>query len=376
MSKGGRLDVVQVLRFVAASLVVVAHAESRLARVFAEHAESTVIFALGHLRTWGHFGVDLFFAISGFIMYWVTRGRFQRSGASLDFLRKRVVRVVPIYWGLTAFAVGLLAVAPSLFSYRESLDTQWIAASFLFVPWQAPEGFVAPVLGLGWTLNYEVWFYLCFALLLLLPERRALPTITIAFVACALLGQLVVFENPWTRQATSWLLLEFVMGLWIAHAYTSRTFYTAKLARVIGPLGLVALFATIFFDPAPAAGEVSNNGLRFLAWGIPSAAVLFGALSLHWQPSGSRFGRVLVALGDASYSIYLLQVFALPGIARVLAAMHLDAWLPFDVLVLLLTAGSIAVGYVFYLLVERPLTRALQRRGHAVTAPTTSTVAA
>ena len=373
----GRLDIVQVLRFVAASLVVVAHAESRLARVFAEQASSTVIFAIGHLRTWGHFGVDLFFAISGFIMFWVTRGRFQQAGASAEFLRKRVVRVVPIYWGLTAFAIVLLAVAPSLFSYRESLDPQWIAASFMFVPWQAPEGFVAPVLGLGWTLNYEVWFYLCFALLLFLPERRALPTITIVFVACAVLGELVWFEAPWSRQATSWLLLEFVLGLWIARAYTSRTLDVAKLARVILPLGIAALFASIFFDPAPAAGEVSNNGLRFLCWGIPSAAVLFGALSLRWQPGRTRIGRVLVALGDASYSIYLLQVFALPGIARVLAALHLDAWLPFDVLVLLLTAGSIAAGYAFYLGIERPLTRVLQRRRNAPTAHTTpSTVAA
>lgn len=361
----GRLEIVQVLRFAAASLVVLAHAESRLVRVFPELATTTVIFDLGHLRTWGHFGVDLFFAISGFIMYWVTRGRFQRPGASAEFLKKRIVRVVPIYWALTVFAVGLLAVAPGLFSYRESCDPQWIVASLLFVPWQAPEGFVAPVIGLGWTLNFEFYFYLCFAVLLLLPERKALPAITIWFVGCALVGELFTLETPWARQATSWLLVEFVLGLWIAKAYTSRSFDPGKLARVIGPLGLVALFATIFFDPAPAAGEVSNNGLRLVCWGIPSAAVLFGALALRWKPTGTRWGRVLIALGDASYSIYLLQVFALPGIGRVLAALHLDRWLPFDVLVVLTTIASVAVGYVFYVLVERPLTRALQRRRHA-----------
>lgn len=355
----GRLDIVQVLRFVAASAVVVAHSESRLARVFPDLAPSTVVFALGDVRTWGHFGVDLFFAISGFIMVWVTRGLFQRPGASREFLIKRTVRVVPIYWLLTSLAVGLLAVAPELFSYRESTDPAWILASYLFVPWQAPEGFVAPVIGLGWTLNFEMYFYACFALALVLPARRAVALISGFFIACAAVGTIVEVNTPWLSQATSWLLAEFVLGMWVARFFLENATRAARIGRVLGPIAAVVLLATIVQEPATAE-TTNNNGLRLLLWGLPSAGVLWWALSRPWQAK-SPTSRVAVALGDASYSIYLLQVFALPALGLAFRWLGMDA-LPFDALVFLMAALSVACGYLFYAWVERPLTRILNRR--------------
>jgi len=360
-SEGRRLEGIQVLRFFAAAFVVIAHAESRLARVLPNIADRTLIFSIGDIRHWGHWGVDLFFAISGFIMYWVTRGQFGVRGASREFLVKRAIRIVPVYWSLTGFAVVLLAVAPKLFSYRGKLALDWIVASFAFIPWRAPEGFVAPVLGLGWTLNYEVHFYLCFAVLLLFPERRALATITGFFIACAMLGTFIDLQSPWLRQATSWLLLEFLAGLWVARIYVSRM-NARWIANVVGPIGVVVLLATIFHNPASDVATQIDQGQRLLLWGLPSSALLFWVVCWNWSPSASRLGRALVTLGDASYSIYLLQVFTLPGLGLALRVLHVDRFLPFDVGVGLLASGSIALGYAFFIFVERPMTQFAHRQ--------------
>ena len=355
-----RLDGLQALRFIAAALVVVAHAESRLARTFPEAASQTLVFEVGDIRHWGHWGVDLFFAISGFIMFWVTRGTFQRPGAVRSFLTKRTLRIVPIYWLLTAFSVLLLAVAPSLFSYRGSMDVGWILASFAFIPWAAPEGFVAPVLGLGWTLNYEMYFYLCFALMLLLPEKRAIWVISAFFLGSATLGAFVDLGSPWGRQATSWLLLEFAAGMWVGKLYVSGLELRRPMA-IVGPLALLVLAGTIFHNPAPDAAAQVDNGGRLLLWGIPSAALLLWVLVSNWSPRDSRVGRIAVVLGDASYSIYLLQVFALPGVALVFRKLGVNRWVAFDLQVLLLAAVSIGLGYVFFKCVEQPLSRRLTR---------------
>jgi peptidoglycan/LPS O-acetylase OafA/YrhL len=359
---GGRLDIVQITRFVAASVVVIAHAESRLVRSFPEHAASTYVFGIGDLRTWGHFGVDLFFVISGFIMFWVTRPLFGRPGAQAQFLLKRLLRVAPTYWLLTAVAVGLLVVAPGLFSYRGQSDPAWVLASLLFIPWQAPEGFVAPVIGLGWTLNFEVYFYLCFSIVLLLPANRALQTITATFVTCAILGTVAEIEAPWLRQGTSWLLVEFVLGLWIARLFTDAPLVFARVARWIGPVGAAMLVATIFFDPASHHGAHDNQGLRFALWGVPSAAILAWTLTWRLRPSDSGIGRALMRLGDASYSIYLVQVFTLPGFALVFKYFGLQHHISFDVLVVVLATCTTAAGYMFFAFVERPLTHTLQAK--------------
>jgi exopolysaccharide production protein ExoZ len=122
----------------------------------------------------GQVGVDIFFVISGFIMYFVHRGDFARPGMVKRFFLRRLVRVVPTYWLLTTLTVVGLVLLPGLFNSRTT-DWGWITASYLFVPWQSPAGDISPPVGPGWTLNYEMYFYVIFGSLLLMPRRVALP---------------------------------------------------------------------------------------------------------------------------------------------------------------------------------------------------------
>src|ERR1700730_5914930 len=115
----------------------------------------------------GSFGVDVFFVISGFIM-----AQICQTDSSHFFLR-RLVRIVPLYWALTLLIFGLAKFAPWLV-YRAPADWADLARSLFFVPYQNKSGLVQPELFLGWTLNYEMFFYVNVALaLLIVPPRFA-----------------------------------------------------------------------------------------------------------------------------------------------------------------------------------------------------------
>ena len=131
--------------------------------------------ALFHACQWsqidfgiGAAGVDLFFVISGFVMWTVTAGR---EAAPLTFLRRRVIRVAPLYWIVTLALVAGALVFPQRFPEVEP-RADHILLSLAFIQHMNPAGQPFPILAPGWTLNYEAVFYLVFASTLILPVRR------------------------------------------------------------------------------------------------------------------------------------------------------------------------------------------------------------
>jgi len=180
--RGGRLDSIQVLRAVAAIGVVFTHAITRLSTSFPGASEHALFTGLGGQLTVGDAGVDLFFVISGFIMLHVHRNDFGRPGAPLRFMLRRILRIVPIYWLLTTLALVFLIFAPQLFTtHYRGIYLPWIVGSYLFLPIAPPDWNATPVVGVGWTLNYEMFFYAVFAGALLLPRRLGLQLIFVCF---------------------------------------------------------------------------------------------------------------------------------------------------------------------------------------------------
>lgn len=356
----GKLEIVQVWRFLAAAVVVNSHAFSRIIRIFPSRANDTFIFALAPSRTWGHFGVDFFFVISGFIMAWTNWDRFGIHRITQSFLARRLVRIVPVYWFATSAGVALLVFAPSVFSFGQRLDSWWIISSYLFIPSRAPGGALfSPVIGLGWTLNYEMYFYIIFGLLLFCRREMALFTLSIFLFGSAILGSIFAFHDPVLIQNTSWLVMEFVVGVWVAVLVRQYGRPHRYQIAFISCISLLILIATIFVDPV-RDNVIGLDFTRFVFWGIPCAGLLYSSLfsNAHWLVG--RLGDFAVKLGNGSYSIYIFQIFTLPAIARTFRWVHLDRILPIDGLVLLLAALSIAIGYFGYLLIEKPLSIAAQ----------------
>ncbi|WP_160297787.1 acyltransferase family protein [Devosia chinhatensis] len=339
----GKLHTIQYLRAVAATLVLISHA---LLYPLTGH-----VLAYGRL---GWLGVILFFAISGFIMVIVTG---QESFDPLGFLKRRIVRVVPLYWAFTGVAALLALLAPGLFK-TTIFDLGQLGLSLLFVPFYNPASHgLHPLYKLGWTLNYEMFFYVSFALLAVFSARRRALALTILYVVLATIGSVLHPAGAIPAFYTSYMPLAFVAGVWMG-IWSLEGALARWVPRLAGPL-LVTVVLGLGIGFQRDIGVV-EDGLSFVA--LLAAVLALMALSVAFEAKMPRFS-ILETLGDASYSIYLVHIFAVGAIAGM--ALKLIGT-ENDVLVaaILLAAivGGIGAGLVLYRLVERPLMRSLRPR--------------
>ncbi|MCB2054490.1 MAG: acyltransferase [Geminicoccaceae bacterium] len=315
------LSNLQILRAFAALNVVFYHVivTSRLYGQPVDH--------MAFLQDWGQSGVDLFFVISGFVMVHV-QARAPRSPAA--FLAGRITRIAPVYWGLTLFVVALYYLWPAVF---RDMPMSWenVLTSLLFVSrWFGHE---EPLIYLGWTLEYEMLFYAAFALGIASGDaalRLALVTLILAgAVASGTVGPMA---------------FEFVFGMVIGHL--SIRWGRFPNATLLALLGSIALGASIF---------VETDWDRLLVWGVPAALIVAAAAGARQcaQP-------LLVLLGDASYSIYLVQILTIAAFYR--ASPHLLSWVDYDLLALFCLVFTGAFGVVVHLCIERPITALVRTR--------------
>jgi len=341
---GGELIGIQYLRGVAALMVVVFHLLQPLGR-------------LGYSGGWPvglAGGVDIFFVISGCIM-WITTDL--RRQTPLRFLALRCIRLVPLYWTVTTFTLALLLLAPGLLQTAR-FDPPHVIASYLFVAWPHPviRSTLQPLVIPGWTLNYEMYFYLLFALTLSLGWRRR--------IASAAGGLALVVVAGWLAQLTpasiagsytAPILLEFAYGLVIGCLFTRTAALHRLPARIAGLLvagGLAAMLAL------PA---VQPDWPRLAAWGLPAAAILSGTLALELQGRVPRL-RLPYVLGASSYSLYLVHPMCLAAMTRGWMTLGLTGEHNLLAFGIVAVVGCCLAGAAVFLLAEAPLQRLLRPR--------------
>lgn len=334
----------QYIRAIAALLVVYYHAILQLQKALPGSPLTGMDI--------GDSGVDLFFVLSGFVMWVTTSGK---PVSTLEFYWKRIRRVAPLYWSATVVAALAALAIPNLLR-STVFDPAHVLASFLFVPWVNPapglDSMIAPIVVPGWTLNYEMYFYFVFGIMLLLPQGLRLIGLTGVFAVVAISCRLLPFENTATLFYGNSVVFEFLAGAAIGHHYM-----TAEHRLTIGR-GLSLLAAGSFL-------LLANNHLgpaidRFFLMGIPATVIVYAATAVDF--SKLRPVGWLRKLGDASYSIYLTHGFVLAAMRVLFIAM------PFAVLkneIVFLVASlaiCIGVGLLVHALFESPLDRYLKRR--------------
>jgi exopolysaccharide production protein ExoZ len=349
-----RLSGLQILRGVAAMLVVVFHL-GRTAHFQAGLDDAATLV--------GAAGVDLFFVISGFIMIHTTR----RGLAPGAFLRRRLARIAPLYGLATLLAFGLAGLAPR----AAGSEPLWrLAAALTFFPSFNAKGEIAPVFEPGWTLQYEAFFYVVLALASALSFRRRLAILSAALlgaVAAGALDHVTPFALPaplacWTDP----LLLEFLAGCLIARLHAAGRLALAPAAAA----ALILLGAALLLVAATAAAARPHwiEHWRWLAWGGPAAAIVAGVASLERRVDFSRFSFA-VRLGDSSYALYLSHVFVVAAAGQALRlAPSLLATNAADLLAPVGAAafcGALAVGSFVHARIETPLTSAHQANSAA-----------
>lgn len=331
---GSILTNIQVLRGLAALLVVFVHLQDLA------HLGGAPQGVFG----WGNSGVDVFFVISGLIMVQATS---RRPVGPVLFMRQRLTRVVPLYWLVTFGVFGLVWLWPGLFSSTDA-DPIKLAKSLAFVPYERPDGELHPLVFLGWTLNYEIAFYLLFSVGLLFGRARLV--LPIAVLASAVLAGLIFAPTtPLARFYAAPVILEFAGGMLLGAGMgrLPRGRLAALAAAVAGACALALMLG------APALWPGID---RALAAGLPALIIVAAVLVL--EKSGYVAAWPLARrIGDASYSIYLTHFFITAAVTKLAVRLGMTSWPELAGLMLVAFALVILVGLVVHDWVEVPLTR-------------------
>lgn len=339
----GELVGIQYLRGIAALMVLFFHLQVQLHR-------------LGHDGPWPSGllgGIDIFYVVSGFIMWSTTIGREEDGPRA--FWRRRLARIVPLYWIVTGFVAMTMLLAPAVMQ-SSRFDLVHAVASFLFIACPHPvTGRIEPVVTPGWTLNHEMFFYLVFGLFLLVrrPVARLTATIAVLMGLVALGGLLELPGNSVAGFYTSPMILEFGAGVLLGALATQG----AGLTRIALPWGAAMLAGGLLtMALAPDARDLPG----VLARGGPATMIVLGLLVIEAHRGLFR-STLFHRLGDASYSIYLSHMVTLSASSQFWRLLDL----PRDpgglcLYVVFAVAVGLAGGGMLYLFVERPINRRLR----------------
>lgn len=323
-----RILSLQVVRGLAAASVVVAHAF---------RVPATEGFLVdGRLANIAAAGVDVFFVLSGVIIFLVA------GGSPSAFMRRRFLRVMPLYYVATIPYIVVAILASGV------IEPDRLATSYLF--WGAwGDRISVPYIAVGWTLNFEMLFYLSAALVI---WARHWALVLIAVYAAAWFGR-VQWGWPVLQVIGNPIILEFLMGvaiaaLWRRWQWNSRALaWTMVIAGVAALIALPSRDGALMWMPDVLNGKVAFE--RVVWWGIPAALIVAGALGIEARKS------FLTYLGDASYSVYLGHSLLMSAFLR-LPPMQAD------ILALIIFTYGMTIGIALHEFVEKPLLAYLHRR--------------
>lgn len=316
---------------------------------------TALFIVLEHVRflNCGAFGVDIFFCISGFMIM------FSTHKSTENFLFKRLIRILPLYYLMTVFTYLLLLVFPELFAVS-SANAGFLIKSLLFIPFDIGDGVIQPLMRIGWTVNCEIFFYLLFMIALRISHKYR------GLLCSLLVGGVVLAAQslPVSSVALSFygnpVMLDFILG--ILCYYAARWLYglqeAGKLPGVSLPLSAVTA-AGIFLAFLITKPYINILGFRRpLVWGLPSAVIVLCFFLLEFYV---RMPKTIVKLGDISFSLYLLHYYPVTFLDRKI--FDFGSCTPLSLAGVALALGiSVALSLVSYKLIERRLSGWLRRK--------------
>jgi exopolysaccharide production protein ExoZ len=330
---------IQLLRALAAYLVVMVHSADVLSRSF------TTGWA-----NFGNFGVDLFFVISGFIMVYTT-GKITVSPGV--FFEDRLIRIVPLYWTITFLVFAVATVVPMLLQATRD-DPVELLKSLLFIHFKKSNGLTQPIVFVGWTLNYEMFFYFLFAVSLFIRNRKiGLGLLIAILIGISVAGSILHPSGVVARFYTNSIMEEFMFGALIGAFHlkiSSFAFFRYSRAVIlIGAVSALYLFGSSFHIP------------RCIEFGLPAALIVVGCLNFEAQGLVLR-SKFIQLLGAASYSIYLTHFFVTQLFVKI--NHHFNS--P-GLTIIFTVAAFVAVtfvGVLIHVFLEKPAGRWLKTRFH------------
>lgn len=346
MNKKQSLNLIQLLRGIASLLVVVMHATSNAKEIWK-------IDFLGGFFTFGGAGVDIFFVLSGFIITYASRSLVRNGLNFMKFLKRRFVRIFPVYWIITTVFLLIQIALPAFY------NTPFVITpgNLLYTYFLMPEHEM--INGVSWTLSYELFFYILFSLSFVLKRTNLLALLSLFYVLSIILLPFLfpgITDNLWSRFIFYPMNIEFFMGIAAALIISRISIKMANVLLLSGSFafitaGVLFNFGYILFN---------NTFNRVVIFGIPSFFIITGIVRLEMNKI-FRMHNFLLRLGEASYSLYLIHLPLIMAIFKMAYKFNITQEYSLSA-IMIITVGIICfLSILFYKIIEKPMIDKLNR---------------
>jgi len=335
------LQLIQVLRGVACILVALMH-------ITVTFSETYQLSFLGNVFKFGGCGVDIFFVLSGFIITYSNRQYIANSSTIGKFVKKRIIRIFPIYWIIVSFFLLLQLLLPSFYRTHFQLNPANIVSTYLLLPNHKM------INGVSWSLTNELFFYALFTLAILIPQKKySLLLLLLYFIILLLLpltSIAVTNRNDLAGLVFFPMNIEFLLGIAVALLVDRFPNRWIDMFLITG-ISLFILFA-IFNN---SGLTLVNNGYnRVLIYGFPAFLIIL-ALVKYELNNTIKVNKLFLLLGDASYSIYLFHLPIVAAFFKIMVKLSVTNYSLLIFLSCILLFVICVIGVVIYRKIERPL---------------------
>jgi len=344
-----KFKLLEVSRAIAAILVVLHHAT--LDAPFFYNAEP-----INNFFYFGMAGVDYFFVLSGFIIYYIHSNDKATISNIKKYLLKRLIRIYPIFLFISSFLLLMYLSIPSL-SIRGNLSNfDFIIKSLLLLPQSNP-----PILTVSWTLVHEIFFYFTFIIIIL--NKKIGVSLYILWASIITVLQFTITKEmtfPYSFYFNSHNI-EFVLGVLLGVIFKDSNFINTIKNYKLLIFGGIILFILNGINQNSNFIQI-NSFIILLIYGLSSFFIIMGLILLEKESPELKVPKLLILLGSASYSIYLIHLPILSVMHRIVQKLEFKDFLHSDLIFIIVCIIAIISGVVLHLLIEKPLTSFLSNK--------------
>jgi exopolysaccharide production protein ExoZ len=354
---GRRLVAIEIGRGFAAIFVVLFHFNIIIFSYFGAFPWLGVSFYGGHA------GVEYFFVLSGFIIYYIHSRDIGQSNRIIDFYKKRIIRIIPMYW-LTISIMLTAFILHRSWGEEKSLDISKIVRDYFLI--MRPGPLILPP---SWTLEREALFYIIFGLCIL--RRNVGVGVFLLWQALTLFFSFFSYCYDTHLNYGLWYFFGihnfgFLVGVCCAWIYLNWPDPSDWLRRLILAAGITLVFAVMFIEAHQSLDSAASQDASREVAGSACYTFSFGMIiyACVWskQNYSNKLFSLLTLFGASSYVIYLMHEPIASLLLKILASNALRGYVEANFAYAMTVIAAIILSIIVHLFVEKPISRYLRKK--------------
>jgi exopolysaccharide production protein ExoZ len=353
-----KFKLIQVFRGVAAMLVIMHH-------LIANSINHLNYVTYNNFFNFGFIGVDFFFVLSGFLITYIHFPDLEspKKDSTINFFKKRFIRIYPIYWVVAIITTAIYFKSTPIFMQEagikmdfNSLQTlKFLFQSFLLIPNEAIR-----LIGVAWTLSYEILFYIIFGIGIIFGFKKAKIIAGVWIVLILIFSFTPPSNNEYLRFLFNVIIIEFLMGCVVAYLIRKKINISFKYTLPLIIILFVLLLKNIHINGLVFHRDIYNVTLMALFFSL----ITYSCVRFDQKNTSIKIPALLILIGDASYSIYLSHNMFLSALTRACAKLNPTflnkSGLPIITTIIFLI--TIFLGIIIHLLLEKKLLKVINNK--------------